>query len=138
MDKRVNVDRRESTIANIDMLGNAKLEKAINKVRVTDFDRKNWIKYLVIPDFYDKLREHTNTGNFGEQFGAVVEGNFGKQFEEVVETHVNAYLIDKKEPPSEIAAAIMNIGDDILDGREPVLRAGDYISIQNFIKNNGK
>jgi hypothetical protein len=42
--------------------------------------------------------------------------------------------VNGKAPPKEIAAAIMNITDDLLSGREPVLRAGDYIQLQNYMR----
>ena len=38
-------------------------------------------------------------------------------------------------PPEDIASAIMNIADDLMSGRDITLRAGDYIAIQNHVRN---
>jgi len=47
---------------------------------------------------------------------------------------MNAYLHDGKMPPAEIAPAIMNLIDDQKSGRDMALRAGDYISLQNYMR----
>jgi hypothetical protein len=52
-----------------------------------------------------------------------------------VNDHVGAYLNKGVMPPEAIASAVINIADDFLAGREPVLRAGDYIAFQNFARN---
>ncbi|PWB55162.1 MAG: hypothetical protein C3F06_03120 [Candidatus Methanoperedenaceae archaeon] len=100
--------------------------RAINKVSIIDqiIKRKDWVKYLVMPDWHGKMIKN------------VIVSNLGKEFTEVAAKHVNAYIFDKKEPPAEIAGAIINIADDVLNGREPILRAGDYISLQNYAKGN--
>jgi len=38
------------------------------------------------------------------------------------------------KPPAEIASVVMNIADDILSEREPVIRAGDYIQLQEYMR----
>jgi len=55
-------------------------------------------------------------------------------FYKTVATHVNAVLEDGKMPPAEISSAILNFADDIRSGRQPVIRSGDYIAIQNYVK----
>lgn len=97
--------------------------RAINKISISKIPRKDWVKYLVIPNWHDKVIDKK-----------IIVSDLGKQFGEVTEKYVNAYIFDKKAPPTEIAGAIMNIADDVLNGREPILRAGDYISIQNYAK----
>ncbi len=98
--------------------------KGIRKFDIKEeiLKRKDWIKYKIIPDWRSKLiDEH------------IIVGDPGKEFSDVVEQYVNAYIFNKKDPPAEIATAIMNIADDYLSGIEPVVRAGDYIAIQNYI-----
>jgi hypothetical protein len=97
----------------------------VNKVSLSKIPSSDWVKYLVIPEWHGKIIDKN-----------IVTGDFGKQFGELTEEYVNAYIFDKKEPPTEIAEAIMNMADDVMSGREPILRAGDYISIQNYIKNS--
>jgi hypothetical protein len=67
-----------------------------------------------------------------------VSGRPSKEFLQAVVDHTNAYLFENTEPPAEIAPAIKNISDDYVGGREMIFRAGDYISIQNYIRNKGK
>lgn len=57
-----------------------------------------------------------------------------EQFQKTVTQHVNAYINKGVAPPEPISAAIYNIADDILSGRNVSVRAGDYISIQNFLR----
>jgi hypothetical protein len=47
---------------------------------------------------------------------------------------MNAFLQEGKMPPEEIAPAIMNLVDDQTSGRDMVMRAGDYISLQNYLR----
>jgi hypothetical protein len=98
--------------------------KPINKfsIQKSIAERQNWVKYLVAPDW-----QHIH-------WELIVTGDPGKEFKAVVDVHVNAYLFDKKEPPAEIATAVMNIADDVLSGREIILKTGDYLAIQNFIR----
>lgn len=95
--------------------------KAINKIEPSRITRKDWVKYLVIRDF-EKIED------------IIIKGDPGAKFGEIVAGIVNGYMVDKKPPPREIAPAILNITDDILSGREPVLRAGDYISLQTYVR----
>ena len=47
---------------------------------------------------------------------------------------VESYMRQGIEPPQEIATAIYNIADDITTGRDVVLKMGDYISLQGFLR----
>ncbi|MCZ7398190.1 MAG: hypothetical protein O8C62_00665 [Candidatus Methanoperedens sp.] len=85
-------------------------------------DWKDMRKYLTYPNWQ------------GNVIRDVIAIDPGKEFGEVVAKHVNAYIFDKKEPPAKIAGAIINIADDVLNGREPILRAGDYIALQNYAR----
>jgi len=59
-----------------------------------------------------------------------------EKFFDMVKEHVFSFIVDGKEPPEEIASAILNVSDDVMAGREVVIRAGDYISLTNFAKGN--
>src|SRR4030042_887791 len=87
------------------------------------FDRSDWVKYLVVLEFNRKL--------FKEDLYEAITTD---KFNNFVHEHVNAYIQEKKMPPKEIANAIMNISDDIISGREPVIRAGDYLQLQTFLR----
>ena len=98
------------------------LLRAINKFSIAKIDRKDWVKYKTIPNWH------------GRVIGEILVTEPTKAFIDTVEKYVNAYIFNKKAPPTQIASAIMNIADDVLSNREPVVRAGDYIAIQNFIR----
>jgi hypothetical protein len=55
-----------------------------------------------------------------------------EKFHEMVREQVLAYAVEGKEPPPEIATAIMNIADDVMAGRDAVMRAGDYIALVSY------
>ena len=79
------------------------------------------IKYLVIgPIGLEAIDRSTVT--------KVMNGEFASMLTE----HIHAYIKKGVMPPKEIRTPILNIADDILAGREPVIRAGDYISLQNY------
>lgn len=84
--------------------------------------RKDWVKYKTIPEWHGRIID-----------GHILTGDPGKEFNEITNEYVNAYIFQEKVPPAEIATAIMNIADDYLNNREIVIKAGDYIAIQNFI-----
>ncbi len=105
----------------------------INRYRVT-LDTTPWwwrVAYLIIHDFdrFDK--------GLLEGFEKVVKGG-DKAFNNVVDTHVSAYLEHGTPPPAPIAGPIMNIAEDLVAGREPTLRAGDYIALQTYKRAHGK
>ena len=68
---------------------------------------------------------------------AVITGRPSKEFFQAIVDHTNAYLFESKEPPAEIATTIKNIADDFVNERELVIKAGDYASLQNYIRKRG-
>jgi hypothetical protein len=56
------------------------------------------------------------------------------QFYDIVGKHLNDYTQNGIEPPAAIASVIYNINDDMMAGRQPVLRTGDYLAIRNFMR----
>jgi len=89
-------------------------------------DRKHWVMYLYPPPFeLGELRELFTMGRVNP-------------VSEVIEKYTRAYMMEGQEPPSQIAAAIKNFVDDIACGREVVVRAGDYIAIHNFMREQAK
>ena len=81
------------------------------------------IAYLVPDMFHRGLAEY-------EQFVKIIDGS-DSGFNNFIQKNVKNYLETGKIPPSAIKAPILNIAEDIIAGREPVIRAGDYIALQN-------
>ncbi len=61
-----------------------------------------------------------------------------KRFNETIKRYMMMYLNEGKMPPTDVAPVILNLVDDMFAGREMNLRAGDYITIQNHIRKQGK
>jgi hypothetical protein len=59
-----------------------------------------------------------------------------REFYSTVTKHLGAYIVKDVMPPEEIAGAILNMADDYMANRPMNLRAGDYIQIQNFMRQN--
>lgn len=57
-----------------------------------------------------------------------------EKFQDMVYKEVMAHVIDQKAPPKAIRSAILNLADDMQAGREVTLRAGDYIDLMNYAK----
>ncbi len=74
-------------------------------------------KYLVLPWW-----------NF-KQLGDIIERQPDEKFNSFVTQQVQMYM-EGKSPPDSILSAVMNIADDVISGREPVMKAGDYIALQ--------
>lgn len=85
-------------------------------------DRRTWVYYLIINERASRY--------LGDQ----IEISPDERFFEVLGAHVEAYVSEGQMPPEAIATAVMNVGDDYLAGREIILRAGDYIAVQNFVR----
>jgi hypothetical protein len=98
----------------------------MNKIKVAIpawiLERKIIMMYLIINE------------DFIKEFSDIVQAAPEKKFYESVAKHVNAFLQDGVMPPAEIAPAIMNLVDDFKAGRDMTLRAGDYISLQNYLR----
>ncbi len=58
-----------------------------------------------------------------------------KRFYRTFAKHMTAYLRHGTTPPADIAATIMNLADDYMAGKQMTLRAGDYIALQNHVRN---
>jgi len=86
-------------------------------------DRSDWVKYLIVLEWQRRLVDE-------KAFAAVTS----EKFNAFLNQHVSAYILQKKVPPAEIAPAIMNIADDLLSGRDPTLRTGDYIQLQKYMR----
>jgi len=89
-------------------------------------DRRVWVYYLII---VDKLRH---------QFDKLLEARPDENFFTTFSKHVEAYAKEGQAPPKAIETAVMNAADDYMAGRDITLRAGDYISVQNFIRGQNK
>ena len=84
-------------------------------------DRKDWVKYLTLITWhYDQLQD-------------VLKIQPSIEFNEFVMKKVDAYL-EGKLKAEEVSPALMNVADDLLSGRIPSLRAGDYIALQKEFK----
>lgn len=71
----------------------------------------------------------------GKEFNELVQQAPTEDFYELITRHMNAYLQERKMPPTEIATVILNLVDDHAAGRKLTIRAGDYISLQNYLRN---
>ncbi len=81
--------------------------------------------YLVLgPDGFPKLRD-------------VIDLDITERLATVLSRHVHAHVNEGEPPPREIAPAILNIAEDVLSGKSPTLRAGDYISLQQYVRSGG-
>ena len=83
------------------------------------------IKYLVIPDWHSRVIADK-----------MVDTMVSNKFTDHINKLVASYLLKKTEPPTQIASVVMNLADDYLSGRAPVIRAGDYIAMQNYMREN--
>ena len=86
------------------------------------WDRRTWIMYLTV----NGLRQ---------EWKKLVQIRPNDQFYGLLYKHVRAYVQENVEPPDDIAGAILNIADDLMAGRDVTIRAGDYIAIQNHLRN---
>ncbi len=58
-----------------------------------------------------------------------------EDFYKIVANYVYDYVRNDKMPPEDIAPTIMNLGEDFIAGRKVQFRAGDYIAVQNHLRN---
>ena len=82
-------------------------------------DRRDWVKYLIVPLWYSKVREVSK----------YIELREDDAFMEYVKDQVNNYL-NGKPPVDEIASAVMNVADQYVAGEGIILHTGDYIALQ--------
>jgi hypothetical protein len=64
----------------------------------------------------------------------LVERDLPKTFATTMATLVHDYMFNNKVPPAEIAQTVLNVSEDMLAGRQVMLRAGDYIAVQKFMR----
>lgn len=86
---------------------------------------KKWwlVAYKIPPDLRGKFKE-------------LHEFEPDERFEALLTKYVAAAL-EGKEVPEAIAPAILNLTNDVLSGREMMIRTGDYISLQAFARQGG-
>lgn len=56
------------------------------------------------------------------------------KFFDLVSKHVDAYVKEGVIPPEPIATAIINFADNLMADGTMTIRTGDYIAIQNFLR----
>jgi len=61
-----------------------------------------------------------------------------EDFEEFVTEQLKLYIEKNEMPADAIAPAILNLADDYMAGRPVTLRAGDYIALQNYLRENAR
>ena len=57
-----------------------------------------------------------------------------KSFQKKVYQMVTAYVEKGEMPPEQIAPTILNLADDLVAGRDMVIRAGDYIALRHYMR----
>lgn len=62
----------------------------------------------------------------------------GTEFYQVAAKYLYDYAYNDMMPPEEIAPTIMNLAEDFLAGKPVNFRAGDYIAMQNYIRQGKK
>jgi len=93
---------------------------------VADWILERWwrVAYLIIgPDGFLK-----------QEWRKLIDIRPNARFEKLVADHLQAYIKEGVMPPDDIAPAILNLADDFMAGREITMRAGDYIALQNHLR----
>jgi len=84
------------------------------------------VAYLII----DIFKQHPELeGGF---YRAVVGKD--EAFNKFVMGQVQQFMEKGTKPAAPVAGAIVNIAEDIVAGRQPTMRAGDYIALQTAFK----
>jgi hypothetical protein len=89
-------------------------------------DKRWWVAYLIVNDLLRK------------ELVELVEAAPDDRLMSLVKEHLNAYVEKGTMPPAEIAPAILNMADDLMAGRQPTVRAGDYIGLQTYMRQGKK
>lgn len=92
----------------------------------TEFPPWSRVAYL-IPDIFRQSPE------LMEGVAEVIMGK-DEKFNAFVQTEVEAYINEGVMPAADIAAPIINLSEDVMAGRPPTIRAGDYIAIQTHLR----
>jgi hypothetical protein len=69
----------------------------------------------------------------GDKWKDVINMKMDDHFNEVVTGYIKDCFADKKLP-ADIETTIYNLSNDLMNGRELTIRTGDYIALQNHIK----
>ena len=80
------------------------------------------IMYVIIPDLIAK------------EYADLLKVRPTEKFFGMVREQVVANVVEGTQPPAAIATAISNIADDMMSGRDMVIRAGDYIALMDFAR----
>jgi len=90
-------------------------------------DRRHWVHYLDLV-----FRDHMH--DWEKYVDIPLEQNVIQALNE----HLSAYLEKGVEPPAAIRTTVVNLADDLVAGREPMIRTGDYIAMQSFVRSRAK
>jgi hypothetical protein len=63
----------------------------------------------------------------------LIERELPEKFTSTMASLVYGYMYENKMPPTEIAQTVLNVTEDMLAGRQVILRAGDYIAVQKYM-----
>ena len=108
-------------------------DMGVIRFRILQASRDPWwwrVAYLII----DIFRQHPELERGVEH--TIVGKDEG--FNKFLTAQVQAYLERGATPAPTIAAPIINLAEDVTTGREPTLRAGDYIALQTAYRAQAK
>jgi hypothetical protein len=89
-------------------------------------DRRDWVKYLTLSEFQTKLLQKTNP--------EILETAPNESFINFLQEEISNYLAGN-EIAKGIESPVMNCADMFACGEQITLRAGDYITLQNYHQN---
>jgi hypothetical protein len=69
-----------------------------------------------------------------KELGRAVRVAPDAKFNTMVADYIRGYVEKGVMPPDDIAPAILNMADDYMADRDVAIRAGDYITIQNHLR----
>ncbi len=69
----------------------------------------------------------------GAKWKEVINMRIDDHFNEVVTGYIKD-CFDGKELPADIAPTIYNLANDLINGRDLMIRTGDYIALQSHIR----
>ncbi|HTP36674.1 MAG TPA: hypothetical protein VMJ75_31075 [Candidatus Acidoferrales bacterium] len=88
------------------------------------------VAYLII----DIFRQHPELENGFDRVAVGKDDGFNK----FVTAQVQQYMEKGVAPAAGIAGAVINIAEDVAAGRQPTMRAGDYIALQTAYRAAGR
>lgn len=71
---------------------------------------------------------------FKQRLGDIINVPVDEQFQKTIDQMVTAYIEKGELPPEQIAPTVLNLADDVMAGRDMVIRAGDYIALRNYMR----